>query len=121
MELYWVETEDHHEDWFVVARSERRAARWHERAEGYEDGDARARLVAGIPRHLEAKEGWPSHELLEACGARILRSDTPRVVEIEGERYVEGQLEHEIRQREDDRFEARYQGRPNGTKRLGMQ
>jgi len=121
MELYWVETEDHHEDWFVVARSERRAARWHERAEGYEDGDARATLVGGIPRHLEAKEGWPSHELLEACGARILRSDTPRVVEIDGGRFVEGYLEHEIRQRLDERFEALGQGRPNMTKRFSTQ
>jgi hypothetical protein len=121
MNLYWVETPDHHEDWFVVARSARRAARWHEMAEGYEDRDAWATLVRPIPRNLETPEGWPSHELLEACGARLLRSDAPRVVEIAGGRFVEGYLEHEIRQRLDERFEALGEGRPNGTTRLSIQ
>ncbi len=121
MHLYWVETEDHHEDWFVVARSARRAARWHEKAEGYDDGDAVATLVVPIPGNLEAPEGWPSYELLEACGGRFLRSETPRVVEIEGGRFVEGYLEHEIRQRLDERFEALGQGRPNQTKRFSIQ
>jgi hypothetical protein len=121
MNLYWVETADHHEDWFVVARSERRAARWHEKAEGYDDGYAWATFVVPIPTNLEAEEGWPSHELLEACGARFQRSETPRVVEIEGRRFVEGYLEHEIREREDERFEAMGRGRPNGTKRMTIQ
>ena len=120
MNLYWVETADQHEDWFVVARSERRAARWHERAEGYEDGDAWATLVVPVPTDLEAPEGWPSHELLEACGARIHREETPRVVEIAGRRFVEGYLDHEIDRIVDDRFEARGQGRPNKTKRLSI-
>jgi hypothetical protein len=120
MNLYWVETADHHEDWFVVARSERRAERFHEKAEGYEPGDAYAIFVVPIPTNLEAPEGWPSHEFLEACGARIQREETPRVVEIEGRRFVEGYLDHEIQRIVDDRFEARGQGRPNRTKRLAM-
>jgi hypothetical protein len=117
MKLYWVETADRAEDWFVVARSARRAARWHEQAEGYASGDAVATLVLLILKGLEAREGWPTDELLEACGARIQRSETPRVVELGGKRFVEGYLENEIRQRADDEFEALGRGRPNETKR----
>lgn len=121
MKLYWVETADGAEDWFVVARSARGAARWHERAEGYEVGDAFATLVVRIPRELEAPEGWPSDDLLEACGARIERNETPRVVEVAGRRFIEGYLEYEIRQRADDGFEALGRGRPNQTKRRSLQ
>ena len=115
MKIYWVETADRAEDWFVVARSKRGAARWHEKAEGYAPGDAVATLVLRIPSELEAQEGWPSHELLEACGAKIHRSETPRVVEIEGAKYIEGYLEFEIRQLADEKFEALGKGRPNET------
>jgi hypothetical protein len=119
--LYWVETADHDEDWFVVAGSERRAAQFHEKAEGYELGDAFATFVVPVPKHLEAPEGWPSDEILEAVGAQLHRLETPRVVEVEGRRFVEGYLEHEIRERLDDRFEVRGQGRPNQTKRSSVQ
>ena len=119
--LYWVGTADHHEDWFVIARSDRGAARWHEKTEGYDRGEAWATFVVGIPMNLEAPEGWPSHQLLEACGARFLRGESPRVVAVEGRRFVEGYLEHEIRERLDDRFEALGQGRPNQTRRPSVQ
>jgi hypothetical protein len=119
--LYWVETADHAEDWFVVARSEKRAARWHERAEGYDgDGEAWATFVVPVPGNIQAPEGWPTHELLAACGARLLRVETPRVVDIDGRRFVEGYLEHEILRADDERLEALGRGRPNGTKRSSM-
>ena len=121
LKLYWVETADRAEDWFVVARSKRGAARWHEKAEGYASGDAVATLVLPIPSDLEAQEGWPSHELLEACGATFRRAETPRVVEVAGVQYIEGYLELEIRQLADEKFEASGQGRPNETKRRSLQ
>ena len=121
MKLYWVETADHAEDWFIVARSKRRAARWHESAEGYGVGDAWASFVLPIPGELEAEEGWPSQELLEACGARFERSETPRTVEIAGKRFVEGYLEHEIRQLDDELSEALGRGRPNQTSPRSVQ
>lgn len=121
MKLYWVETADRAEDWFAVARSKRGAERWHEKAEGYARGEASATLVLRIPSDLEAPEGWPSHELLEACGAKFPRNETPRVVEIQGTRYVEGYLEYEIRQLADEKFEALGQGRPNETNRRSLQ
>ena len=74
-----------------------------------------------IPGDLEAPEGWPSHELLEACGASMIRSDTPRVVEIGGTRFVEGYLELEIRQLADEEFEMLGKGRPNATKPRSVQ
>lgn len=39
MNLYWVETADRAEDWFVVARSEKAAARWHEKWGNLPAGD----------------------------------------------------------------------------------
>lgn len=71
MALYWVETDDHGEDWFVVARNPREAENYHEKSEGYDLGDARATFVARVPRHVQARPGWPSDELLKACGATI--------------------------------------------------
>ena len=117
MKLYWVETEDHDEDWFVVARNKREARTFHERSEGYASGDAQATFIVAVPDWLQPRPraGWPSDEVLEACGAKILRPDTPRVVEIGGRKFCEGTLEHEIEQLSDDRFEARGEGRPNKT------
>jgi len=116
MNLYWVETEDHDEDWFVVARNEQEAVAFHEESEGYEEGDAVATFIVQIPAGAEGAAGWPTHELLEACGANILREETPRVVEILGRQFCEGLLDHEISQLSDDAFESRGLGRLNKTK-----
>ena len=40
MNLYWVETDDHDEDWFIVAGSSEAAEKWFELAEGYDPSDA---------------------------------------------------------------------------------
>ena len=127
MNLYWVETEDHDEDWFIMAQDERQAIAFHEESEGYEPGDASAFLVMAIPDGVapdpvatdegEAEVGWPSLELLRQCGARILRNETPRIVEIAGQRFCEGLLEHQVLQVADDAFEARGDGRLNRTDR----
>ena len=42
MKLYWVTTEDHDEDWFIVASSPEEASKYHEDMEGYVPGDADA-------------------------------------------------------------------------------
>jgi uncharacterized protein YllA (UPF0747 family) len=39
--LYWVTTDDHDEDWFILARTGRTAASYHIQHEGYESGDGR--------------------------------------------------------------------------------
>lgn len=99
LKLYWVTTPDHDEDWFVIEYAKRDAERGHEDAEGYERGYATATLVCAVPAsHQNTHPGWPNHELLEACGATFLRSDTPRVVVLGGQTYTEGMLEATVRQ-----------------------
>jgi hypothetical protein len=71
--LHCVETDDHDEDWFVVAHDEDEAEALHEGAEGYGDGHADATLAGEVPARLGANTGWPPLELLETCGGRIRR------------------------------------------------
>lgn len=115
MNLFWVTTEDHDEDWFVVAHDPEEAANFHELAEGYNDETATAEWIMEIPGGIVEDVGWPSHDVLKSCGAKFLREETPRVVEIGTRKFCEGMLEYALRKLEDDRFEALGQGRPNKT------
>jgi hypothetical protein len=119
LKLYWCQTEDHHEDWFVVARRAKDAIRLFSAHEGYDHEDVVAEVATVLPEPLQDEKhlGWPTRELLEACGAEILRWDTPRVVELQGTRWVEGMLEHQILTATDDLFERKGKGRPNRTPR----
>jgi hypothetical protein len=72
MNLYWSETDDHDEDWFIVAPSAKAACRWHVQAEGYDPQDVRATLVLRIPKQMAAHIGWPDLKLLRALGAVLL-------------------------------------------------
>jgi hypothetical protein len=78
--------------------------------------------VAGIPEALgPSTKGaqYPTRELLEKCGAEILRWDTLHAVRIRGRIFVEGGLQHEILTATDDLAERQGHGRPNGTERRG--
>lgn len=72
MYLYWVTTEDHAEDWFIIANSAEEAAKFHETVEGYEWGDATAEMILEIPEGITVDVGWPSEEVLQACGTNII-------------------------------------------------
>ncbi len=92
--LFWCTTADGSEDWFVVAASARDARRFHEKAEGYDAGDAEAERVVALPDNLQgaagwrdgpagrwhADTGWASDELVVACGGEIapLKGDGTR-------------------------------------------
>ena len=117
MNLYWVTTEDHAEDWFVVANTAHEATIFHENAEGYAYGDVTAEMIAKIPDEVNASTGWPSDEVLRACGAKFLSEAPARVVEIGDRRFAEGLMESTIRTSDDDRFEAIGEGRPNKTEK----
>jgi hypothetical protein len=118
LKLYWAWTEDHDEDWFIVASSARQARSTHEGLEGYATGDASVRLVCRLPPACQDAEiGWPSDEVVRACGGVFLRDEQPRVVKIGDETFAEGILDAKIVQIYDDMFEARGQPRLNGTKR----
>jgi hypothetical protein len=73
--LWWCWTEDHHEDWFVVAVDDLAAAAFFEGYEGYGEGDAVAESLVMLPEEYQDEQyvGWPSCELLEACGAKVIR------------------------------------------------
>jgi hypothetical protein len=101
MNLYWVTTLDHDEDWFVIAETAEEATTFHEDAEGYEPGDAAAELVMEIPPGVEADPGWPSEEVLEACGAIIEKKGYTRIVRIGEWTFCEGLMESEIRALDD--------------------
>lgn len=109
--LWWCETGDHDEDWFVVARSEREAAKYHEDEEGYDHGDAWAELVCVLPIEQQAaakRQGahWPSPDVIIACGGEFLphvpqdganelreaAGSGSRVVRIRGKVYAEGDI-----------------------------
>jgi len=117
MQLYWATTEDHCEDWFIVASSKKEAAQLHEYLEGYDNGEATAELVLRIPENIPVEEGWPEEELLESLGATLINNGSARVVEISGRRFCEGLLESTIRSLDDDVFESLAEGRINDTTR----
>jgi len=110
-------TEDHDEDWFIVASSREEASKYHENMEGYDPGDAKAEEILDIPENVPAETGWPSHELLLAVGAKFLLNDQSRVVEISGRKFCEGMLEAIINEINDDLFEEYGEERLNQTKK----
>ena len=117
MNLYWVTTEDHAEDWFVIAQSAREAAAFHENVEGYDIGDATAELIMEIPADITTDTSWPSDDVLLSCGAIIVADGSARVVKIGDRTFCEGLMESTIRSLDDDMFEAVGEGRPNKTNR----
>jgi hypothetical protein len=117
MKLYWVTTEDHDEDWFIVASSAEEASKLHEDMEGYNPGDASAEEVLNIPENIPAESGWPSEELLLEVGAKFIIEDEPRVVELNGRKFCEGMLESALNKMNDDVFEMMGKERLNKTKK----
>ena len=117
MNLYWATTEDHDEDWFIVASSSEEASKFHEEMEGYDPGDANAEEILNIPENVPAEAGWPSDELLLAVGAEFIINEQSRVVEIDGRKFCEGMLEATLNELNDDIFELLGDGRLNKTKK----
>jgi hypothetical protein len=121
MTLYWVTTEDHGEDWFILARHPRSAERYHVETEGYEPGDAHAERIMPVPKGLLDEGHLPRHAQfpdLRKLGFTILASETAaRIVRLSGRTFMEGALEQMIRTADDNMSEARGDGRPNRTRR----
>ena len=120
MKLYWVTTEDHHEDWFIVASTAEEASKLHEEFEGYEHGEANSREILSIPYNITVKSGWPPEELLLSIGATFINYEETRIVKVNGEQFVEGMLEAHIRELDDDIFELLGEKRLNKTKNTGQ-
>ena len=118
LHLYWCETDDHDEDWFIVAASEEEACGIHESAEGYDPGDTEAFCICPITESLNPQLGWPDRALLEALGAEFIRTSSPRIVQLNGETYQEGVLQAVIERVSPDPTKTGDGGEPAGTKRL---
>ena len=99
MNLYWVKTPGNFEDWFIVAPSYEKACSCHEAEEGFDEGDARAKLICKIPQDLEVKyrprydfkNGYSSSiELIRDLGFEIIEDCPPYVVRGNGELFYGG-------------------------------
>jgi len=59
-----------------------------------------------VPGGIIVDVGWPSEEILQACGARIVTGPPTRIVKIGDRTFCEGLMESEIRARDDEIREA---------------
>ena len=92
LKLWWVETDDHSEDWFIVAESMEEAAKLHEEGEGFDYGCAYAEFVVEIPDSISVEPGWPSHELIIEVGGIFINEEQPRIVDFNGRQYKQGEF-----------------------------
>ena len=120
--LYWVTTLDHAEDWFIFARTSRSAASYHEDYEGYDPYDAKARLVIAQTQLPKYEHGPPPCHAqiadLVALGFEVVGAEpSQRGVRFKGKLYLEGYLEALVVEGNDKLRETAGLGRPNGTKR----
>jgi len=86
------ETADHFEDWFVLARDGRSAARYHEHYEGYDPGEATAAQVVRV-LVLDERDTVPRHAWLpdlKNLGFKVLQARSLRVVRLGPKTYREG-------------------------------
>jgi hypothetical protein len=123
--LYWVQTEDHSEDWFIFASTARAAGGFHEDYEGYEARDASARLVIEKVELQKFENGTPPCHAqipdLQALGFEILTNldSKMRIVRLNGEQFVEGEMETLVAVATDNALESAGMPRLNGTPRPG--
>lgn len=116
--LYWYETPDHTEDWFVVASSVDEAIEFVIEEEGFdEETDIPVEKIIDLPELAEGGAHWPEDETIIAAGGTFVRQETPRVVAINGRTFTEGGMQMLVDRVHDDQAEAAGLGRPNGTKK----
>ncbi len=120
--LYWVETHDHDEDWFIIAQSSYAAKKFHNNFEGYgfegysmncESLGIRAIPLCIVPPDIYVKYAELSvredenvflrdfafhaqFDILEELGAKIVSEKEPRIVQIDNIVFKEGKLQSEI-------------------------
>jgi Meiotically Up-regulated Gene 113 (MUG113) protein len=95
--LYWVYTCDHHEDWFVYARSSVQAREFHENYVGYDPGEARSSSICRLPSKLRSNlPSYAPYEDLALLGVKIVHRDYPAVFEKDGIRFREGAVVDDI-------------------------
>jgi hypothetical protein len=121
--LYWVSTGDNSEDWFIFAKTERDARRYHSDYEGFDTirGITAELIIEDIKLPKLANGEPPVHAPLpdlKKLGFTILDPNpNQRAVRLAGRAFVEGIYEAIIMGSHDDAFESSGNGRPNRTVR----
>jgi hypothetical protein len=98
VKLYWVTTQDHDEDWFILAESAKSARAFHEHYEGYGKGDANSRLLVSQVTLKEFMNGTPPchaqyPDLIQLGFDVVGKTPNRRKVRFNGEIFREGILE----------------------------
>ena|SRR2546421_1701064 len=115
--LYWIETPDGDENWFVIAKNSRSAAAYEDTSTGFNPGDCKAVFVKEVPeqflRQAELREqeenwradgkplassdprwpGYPSDWLLETLGVDFISLEGRKTATVDGKRYAITSLE----------------------------
>ena len=97
MKLFWVSTNCHTEDWFVVSKTESKAQRFFDDYEGFDLGGSKAQFICEIAPELIKKFGLkqsqhPEMELLTCLGGKVHSEEVPRIVNFNGKVYKEGDI-----------------------------
>jgi hypothetical protein len=89
--LYWVTTPLNEEDWFIIAKDAKAACKFHEHAEGFERGYAKAKEICSVEKKYEKGEAyWASLNILEDLGFKILSEAPYRILQKDSKIYQEG-------------------------------
>lgn len=113
MKMYWVESVDHGEDWFIVAKSPKSAIKYFCSEMGYDpvDDGVSTEFVCDVPEcFCNENPQFAFNDIVEACGGtlrylanpELLKHYSPqelecigsssRVVTLFGKTYVEGSV-----------------------------
>lgn len=90
MKLFWLETADHCNDWFIIAPQKQDAVQWFADAEGYAEYEVAASWVCDLPQGGDFATGWPHQRMFDVLNAHIEIEEGARVVRIAGKTYKEG-------------------------------
>jgi hypothetical protein len=76
--LFWCSTEDHANDWGVVARDAEEAGRFFATEEGYRLSQVHTDLVVVLPRVRQTDVAkWPTLELIASVGCAFVHGEVP--------------------------------------------
>jgi hypothetical protein len=82
MGLFWCSTDDHANDWFVVARDPHEAGRFFAIESGYQPTQVHTDVVVALPRCRATDVAkWPTLELIASVGCAFVHGEVtaPRV------------------------------------------
>ncbi len=99
--LYWISTDDHDEDWFVISSSRKGAINFFRGSEGYcEDDKIKAEYICRTPRIYEHGSHYGQIDMLKEMKFKIIDECPTRLVWGKGRLFCEGYYERTLMQRE---------------------